>query len=132
MRKKIELQEEEKAKSKTKVREDDEFQWSIKRIAIFFSILGIIVFIIYSVLTARFGEVLGENDMSSSSGPQITLPSKDNIDDILKDAEDNVANIDANDIVGSQPQIQNAIEQLEKLTSQDGIKKAFCSSLCSE
>ncbi len=133
MKKKIELEDEEKVKSKKKIVEEYESQWSLKRILIFLSILGVILFIIYYIFTARFGEVLGEKDIGSTSiGPQIELPSKDNIDDILKDAEENVANIDANDIIGSQPQIQDAIKQLQKLTSEDGIKKAFCSSVCSE
>ncbi len=111
----------------------DEAQWSIKRIAIFTLLLALVGFLAWYFIQARSGDVLGEVDKNrSSSSPQIEIPKQEDIDEIIKDAEENIANINANDIVSSQPQIQQAIEQLEKLTDKDNFKKAFCSAICSD
>jgi hypothetical protein len=122
--------------SEKKHEENDDIHWSKKRIAVFISIIGIIIFAIFYFFQLRFGEVLGEKeekDMSSNvGGPQIQIPSKYDVDEILQDTEENISNIDANDIISSQPQIQNAIEQLEKLTNRDNFKETFCSVICSE
>lgn len=110
-----------------------EAEWSIKRIAIFSSIVGLLIFGIFYFFQVKNGEILGEEDTSSKiGGPQIEIPSKDDVDEILEDAEENISNINPEDIVSSQPQIQNAIEQLEKLTNRDNFKETFCSTVCSE
>lgn len=127
MNKKKESIEEKEEKDK------DDAQWSIKRIAIFLAILALIIFGLIFFFQARSGEILGEQHViSENPGPQIKAPSKDDIGYILKDAEKSIENIDINDIVSSQPQIQNAIDQLEKLTSKDNFKETFCSTVCAE
>lgn len=119
--------------SEKKPAENDDIHWSKKRIVIFTSIIGIIIFAIFYFFQLRFGEVLGEKDEERNiGGPQIEIPSKDDIDEILEDAEENISNINPEDIVSSQPQIQNAIEQLEKLTNKDNFKETFCSTVCSD
>jgi len=119
--------------SEKKHEENDDIHWSKKRIAVFTSIIGIIIFAIFYFFQLRFGEVLGEKDEDRNiGGPQIEIPSKDDVDEILQDAEEDISSIDANDIISSQPQIQNAIEQLEKLTNRDNFKETFCSAICSD
>lgn len=114
-------------------KDDPEAQWSIKRIAIFTSIIGILIFAIFYYFQLKSGDILGESaENIDKNGPQIEIPSQEDIEDILDEAEENVSNINPNDIVSSQPQIQQAIEQLEKLTSKDNFKKTFCSALCSD
>lgn len=112
--------------------ENEDVHWSFKRIAILTSILGLVLFAVFYYFQVKTGEILGEKDASTTGGPQIEIPSKADVDDILEGAQDNISNIDANDIVSSQPQIQQAIEQLEKLTNRDNFKETFCSTICSE
>lgn len=129
-RKISDIKEEKESKKNEEV---DESQWNIKRIAIFTSILALLGFLVFYFIQARTGDVLGEVDKNrGSSGPQIEIPTQEDVNEIIKDAEENISNIDANDIVSSQPQIQQAIEQLEKLTDRDNFKKVFCSAICSE
>ncbi len=129
MKKKIDNDEEKVERKKV----EDEAHWSIKRILIFTSILLTLAFAVWYFFQLRQGEILGEQDMSTDgSGPQIGLPSQDDVSAILESAEENISNIDTNDIISSQPQIQQAIEQLEKLTDKDNFKKNICSSICSD
>lgn len=119
--------------SEKKPGENDDIHWSKKRIVIFSSIVGVIILAIFYIIQLRTGEILGEKDEDRNIGsPQIQVPSKEEVGDILEDAEKNISNIDTDDIVSSQPQIQNAIEQLEKLTNRDYFKESFCSTVCSE
>jgi len=107
--------------------------WSFKRILIFSSFLALIGFGVYYFFSLKSKAVLGEADNAARvNSAQIELPNAENIDEIIGGAEESIANIDANDIVSSQPQIQNAIEQLEKLTNRDNFKDTFCSTICSE
>lgn len=130
MRKSIILDKDEKIKDK-KNSEDDEAQWSLKRIVLFLSILGVILFFLYYFITVRVGSVLGEKDIvSKTNGPQINLPQKNDIENLLRSVEESVSQINTEDIVSSQPQIQDAIKQLEKLTNKDNFKEMFCSSIC--
>lgn len=111
--------------------DEPEAQWSFKRIAIFTSIVGVLLFAIFYYFQLKSGEILGESaENTDKNGPQIQIPTKNDVDDILEDAQDNISNIDPNDIVSSQPQIQQAIDQLEKLTNKDNFKENFCSALC--
>jgi len=113
--------------------DDVESQWSFKRIIIFSSIILALLFFAFYFFQARAGDVLGEKDMTTNSkGPQISIPKKEDVDEIVESAEENISNIDPNDIVKSQPQIQDAIKQLEKLTNKDNFKESLCSSICSE
>lgn len=122
---------EEKLKSKIKD-SDVEARWSIKRIAIFSSIMAILLFGIFYYFQLKKGDVLGEEDMTSRTvGPQIDLPTRESINEILENAEEDISNINANDIISSQPQIQDAIKQLEKLSSGDNFKEVLCSVVCS-
>ncbi len=132
MRKSIILDEDEKIKDK-KNSEDDEAQWSLKRIAFFLSILGVILFFLYYFITVRVGSVLGEKDIvSKTNGSQINLPKKNDIENVLRSVEESVSQINTEDIISSQPQIQDAIKQLEKLTNKDNFKEMFCSSICKD
>lgn len=120
-------------KLKSKIKDGEiEARWSIKRIAIFSSIMAILLFGIFYYFQLKKGDVLGETDMTSRIvGPQIDLPTRENIDEILENAERDISNINANDIISSQPQIQDVIKQLEKLTSGNNIKEVVCSAICS-
>lgn len=116
-----------------KKEQEIESQWSLKRIAIFTSIVGILIFAIFYYFQLKSGDILGEQDENrDKNGPQIEIPSKDDVDDILEETEENISNINPNDIVSSQPQIQKAIEQLEKLTNKDNYKETFCSTVCAQ
>ena len=117
-----------------KSNEDEiEEHWSIKRILIFSSFLALIGFGVFYFFSLKSKAVLGEADNAARvNSAQIEIPNAENIDEIIGGAEESIANIDANDIVSSQPQIQNAIKQLEKLTNQDNFKDTLCSTICSK
>jgi len=126
------MKEDKRLKQKS-ADEEAETRWSLKRIAIFLSIVGVILFALFYVFEQKTGNVLGEKDLTSSTDrPQISLPNRENIEDILETAQDSISKIDTNDIVSSQPQIDNAINELKKLTQEDNIKKSICATICSE
>lgn len=129
------IEEEKKEKRENKLEDEIESRWSVKRILVFvLIIIAIIFFIFYFFQVRSSSSVLGDSDMAEGIGdsPQIDIPSQNDINVILGEAEENIANIDPQDIVSSQPQIQATIEQLEKLVNKDNFKESLCSAICSE
>jgi len=127
-RRRIEVQTKEEKQHKKE--EQIDAQWSIKRVIIFLTIVGIGILLLYMFVESRVGKVLGEQDARENISPQIELLKGDDVERIIQDAEQSVSNIDAQNIIASQPQIQRAIEQLEKLTNEDHFRDVFCSSVC--
>jgi len=129
------IEEEKKEKREIKIEDEIESRWSLKRILVFVLIIFAVLFFIFYFFQVRAStSVLGDSDRAEDigGGPQIDIPSQNDINVILGEAEDNIANIDPQDIVSSQPQIQATIEQLEKLVNKDNFKESFCSAICSE
>jgi predicted PurR-regulated permease PerM len=106
-------------------------RWSKKRIVIatavcLFLILGGLYTI--SLLGQNASKVLGTN---TSDSPKLKLPDQNNIDDIIETAKKDLSNVNAKNIIQSQPKIQKIIDDLTHLTgSSSSAKSLICDTLC--
>jgi hypothetical protein len=63
--------------------------------------------------------------------PQIKIPDEKSVDDIIKKAKEDLANVNAKNIVASQPKIKKIIDDLTHLTgSSSSAVSLICDSLC--
>jgi len=106
-------------------------RWSSKRIVIAtVLVLLIIGGGIYGI------QVLGQNSKKvlgtkTSTGPQIKIPDQKNVEDIIKSAKHDLSNINAKNIVQSQPKLQKIIDDLTNLTGSSGSARSLiCDTLC--
>lgn len=112
-------------------KEDAVMRWSVPKVLIALGILA---------LVGMFGVYAYDNFKSSSENlevkkvedrAQIKLPTDGDVNKILEEAKTSIGKIDAGDIISSQPEIKKAIENLEKLTTNDkDAKKAVCDTIC--
>lgn len=107
-------------------------QWSKKRIVIAtFICLLLIVGGIYgiNVLSQNASKVLGEN--TSNNKPKINIPNQKSVEEVIKTAKNDLSNINAKNIVESQPQLKKIIDDLTHLTgSSSSAKNLICDTLC--
>lgn len=104
--------------------------WSPKRIGIallfLFLVVGGGIYIIS--LLSRNPNVLGQK---APTEPRIKIPDERDIEDILERAEEELSNVNAENIIESQPKLKKIIDDLSSLTSaSNSAKKLICESLC--
>lgn len=107
-------------------------RWSTKRIVVA-TVLVIILIAggLYgiSTLSQNTSKVLGTK--TSSDGPQIKIPDQKNVEGIIDTAKKDLSNINAKNIVESQPKLQKIIDDLSHLTgSSSSAKSLICDTLC--
>lgn len=107
-------------------------RWSTKRIVVAtFLVLISIAGGLYgiSTLSQNASKVLGTK--TSSDGPQIKIPDQKNVEGIIETAKKDLSNINAKNIVQSQPKLQKIIDDLSHLTgSSSSAKSLICDTLC--
>jgi hypothetical protein len=107
-------------------------RWSTKRIVVAtFLVLILIAGGLYgiSTLSQNASKVLGTK--TSSDGPQIKIPDQKNVEGIIETAKKDLSNINAKNIVQSQPKLQKIIDDLSHLTgSSSSAKSLICDTLC--
>lgn len=107
-------------------------RWSIPKILIAVGVLALVGMIgvyLFDNVSAK-EDVLGTTQRAENRA-QIKIPSSKEVEDIVEQAKESIANIKADNLVDSQPQIKKAIEDLEKLTTGDtDAKKAVCDAVC--
>jgi len=105
-------------------------RWSIKRIVIA-TILVVLIIVggIYAIsLLSQNPKVLGERTISR---PRIKIPDEKNIEEVIDKAQIELSNINAKNLIESQPRIKKIIEDLTNLTgSSNSAKSLICDSLC--
>ena len=106
-------------------------RWSKKRIVI---AIILVVFIISggiyaaSLITQNAVRVLGAR---TADKPQIQIPNEKNVQSVIDSAKQDLSNINAKNIVESQPKIKKIIEDLTNLTgSSSSAKSLICDTLC--
>jgi cytochrome c-type biogenesis protein CcmH/NrfG len=120
------------------VKEDNEeiseaqvvMRWSGKRIVIATTLVIVIILGgIYALsLLSQNHKVLGQR---TENKPQIKIPDEKSVDDIIKKAKEDLANVNAKNIVASQPKIKKIIDDLTHLTgSSSSAVSLICDSLC--
>lgn len=107
-------------------------RWSGKRIVIAtFLCLILIAGGIYAIyhLGQNTVKVLGTN--TKNDHPQIQIPQQKNVEQIIDNAKKDLSNINAKNIVESQPQLKKVIEDLTHLTGSSGsARNLICDTLC--
>lgn len=107
-------------------------KWSIPKILIAVGVLALIAMIgVYLFDNVSPKErVLGASQKSDNRA-QIKIPSSKEVEDIVEQAKESIADIKTDNLVDSQPQIKKAIDDLEKLTTGDtDAKKLVCDTVC--
>lgn len=104
--------------------------WSAKRIGI--AILILVLFLgfgIYSLsLLSQNPKVLGEKSLDR---PKIEIPNERNVEEIIEKAQDELSDINAKNLIESQPRLKKIIDDLTGLTgSSTSAKNLICDSLC--
>lgn len=106
-------------------------RWSKKRIVI---AVILVVFIISggiyaaTLVTQNAVRVLGARTVDK---PQIQIPNEKNVQSVIDSAKQDLSNINAKNIVESQPKIKKIIEDLTNLTgSSSSAKSLICDTLC--
>lgn len=105
-------------------------RWSGKRIVIATSLVVLIIAGgIYAIsLLSQNPKVLGEK---APDKPKLKLPSERRIEKILDQAQEELSNVTAKNLVDSQPRLKKIIEELTNLTgSSSSAKSLICDSLC--
>lgn len=107
-------------------------RWSGKRIVIAtFLCLILIAGGIYGVqhLSQNAAKVLGTS--SKNDHPQIQIPEQKNVEQIIENAKKDLSNINAKNVVESQPQLKKVIEDLTHLTgSSSSARSLICDTIC--
>lgn len=107
-------------------------RWSSKRIVIAtVLVLLIIGGGMYGILVMgqNSSKVLGAK--TPNEGPKIKIPDQKNVEDIIKSAKQDLSNINAKNIVQSQPKLQKIIDDLTNLTGSSGSARSLiCDTLC--
>lgn len=104
--------------------------WSPKRIGIAIFVLVLLVggSIYVLSLLSQNPNILGER---ITNRPQIKIPNERDVGKILDNAQDELSNINARNIIESQPRIKKIIDDLTGLTSSStSAKSLICDSLC--
>lgn len=104
--------------------------WSPKKIGIAVGVLLILVAGgIYTIsLLSQNPKVMGEK---APNEPQIKIPDDKDVERIIDKAQDELSNINAKNMVESQPKIKKIIDDLNALTgSSVSAKSLICDSLC--
>ncbi len=107
-------------------------RWSSKRIVIAtFVVVALIAGGIYAIsLLSQNPKVLGER---TENKPQIKIPDENDVEGIIEKAKEDLTNINAKNIVESQPKIKKIIDDLTGLTgSSSSAKSLICDSLCKD
>lgn len=109
-------------------------RWSKKRIVIAtFLCLLLIAGGIYGLeeLGKNASNVLGAK--TQNDHPQIKLPDRTNVDQVIENAKKDLSNINAKNIIESQPQLQRVIDDLTHLTgSSSSARNLICDTLCKQ
>lgn len=107
-------------------------RWSIPRIII--AVLVIFIIIGGGILGINFlfkesKKVLGSQ--ASNDKPQIEIPNDKSVQKIIEKAKKDLSDIDPKNIVGSQPQIQKIINDLQNIAgSSNSARRLICESIC--
>ena len=105
-------------------------RWSKKRIVIAtFLVVCIIVGGLYAILLLNENKsrVLG----TAINRPQIKIPKERDIQEVIENAKNELSNINAKNIIESQPQLQKIISDLTHLTgSSSSAKNLICDAIC--
>lgn len=120
-----------------KIKEEEEIQeaeivthWSAKRIGVAILILVLLVgFGIFSLsLLSKNPKILGEKTLDR---PKIEIPNEKNVEEIIEKAKDELSDINAKNLIESQPRLKKIIDDLTGLTgSSTSAKNLICDSLC--
>ncbi len=113
-----------------RVEDEVVMRWSKNKIAIATVVVVLIIFGgLYAIsLMSQNPKVLGEKSVDK---PKIKLPDENDVEEILENAQDELSNINAKDILQSQPKIKKIIDDLTSLTgSSVSAKSLICDSLC--
>ena len=106
-------------------------RWSAKRIVVATAVVIVIIvagLYVISLLSQRGSSILGEKSVNK---PQIKLPNEKNVEKILDQAQQDLANINAKDIISSQPKLQQIINDLTSITSSSrSAKDLICQAVC--
>ncbi len=105
-------------------------RWSGKRIVVATVAVVAIIFLgIYAIsLLSQNPNVMGVKTVNK---PQIDIPEEGDVEGIIEKAKEDLANINAKNIVESQPRIKKIINDLTGLTSSSSSAKSLiCDSLC--
>ena len=105
-------------------------RWSKKRIVIAtFLVVCIIVGGLYAILLLNENKsrVLG----TVINRPQIKIPKERDIQEVIENAKNELSNINAKNVIESQPQLQKIINDLTHLTgSSSSAKNLICDAIC--
>lgn len=108
------------------------YRWSKKRIVI--GLMTAFVIIgggIYTItLMSPHQQVLGTSDKGHDK-PQIELPTAKKVEQAIQTAKDEIAKINPQNVVASQPQIQKVIHELQQITTtSSSAKNVICDMVC--
>jgi len=105
-------------------------RWSKKRIGIATVIVVLVIVVglyLLSLMGERSSSILGETVRQ----PQIKIPNELNIEEVIENAKDDLADINADNIIESQPKIHQIIQNLTNLTNASGSAKTIiCDAIC--
>lgn len=107
--------------------------WSGKRIVIAtFLVILIIAGGLYAISllseNPNAPKILGQR---ASDKPQLALPKEAQVEEIVEKAKEDLSNINARNIIASQPKIQQIINDLTSLTSSSrSAKDVICDVVC--
>lgn len=105
-------------------------RWSPRRIVVA-TVLVVLIIAggMYAIsLLSQNPNVLGQSTVGK---PQIRIPDEGDIDGVIEKAKEELASINAKNLVESQPKIKKIIDDLTHLTgSSNSAKSLICDSLC--
>lgn len=115
-------------------------EWDVKRVIFGILLFCFLVFFGIYFLLKPFSNkeeknpytvVLGSSESDGKTSADISLPTKEDADKLLKDVQDTVSKITSDNITSSQAAIQTVIQNLQELS---GGKKSptdfFCEFVC--
>ncbi|MDO8269673.1 MAG: hypothetical protein Q7T54_03320 [Candidatus Levybacteria bacterium] len=106
-------------------------RWSSKRIVIATFLVVMIIFggiYAISLLSQNPSRVLGEK---TADQPKIKIPTERTVEDVIEKAKEDLSNINAKNIISSQPKLQQIINDLTNLTgSSTSAKDLICNTVC--
>ncbi len=114
--------------------------WDIKKIAIGLIILAFLISLGVLMLfpnsnsqdESKDRKALGISSEDNTHPGVPTLPTKEDIENILRDAQDTLSKITSENLTSSQAAIQKLITDLEVLQGEKNVKDVICDLVCKD
>ena len=109
-----------------------ETEWNLKKIGAGLLVAALLFIAVAYILFPKGGSNLSKGTLggSTSVSPTPTLPTKEDVQNVITNAKDTLSQITSDNLTSSQAAIQKIISDLQGLQGKSGAVGVFCDLVC--